>query len=626
MNWAQPLWLMLTVGVAVLAVGVALGRWSHRRRLAAVFSERLLVQVLPRSVRARRRLRDVCGLLGLAAMVVALAEPRFDKQLTTVRARGTDVAVLLDLSRSMDAADVDPSRLERARRELADLGTLLEGDRVGLVLYAGGAFARLPLTDDFAAITDVVAEAGTDTFRTQGSALGPAITVGLDMLNQGQDAAGKAMIVLSDGETHDREEALAAADVAADQGVRVYVVGIGIEAAPIPTSGGALQHNGTTVMTTPDFEILEQVAERTRGAFVQSNASSADIEGVYRQLRRNVVAIERDAKQRETWRSAYQWPLGLALGLWLFASWLGDGRRPWGAATLGALALASATSMLPGTASAADPLFEADQLFREGRFEQAARDLTELSLVSPDDPEVFDRLGAARYRAEDYEGAARAWEWANQLGSPESDRLFNTGNAYYRTGRLEDAQARYEGALEAEPGHGGAATNRDLVVREMALRREQKPPPPPKPGEGEQEEQEGGEGEQGEDPQQGESQDESSQGGGEGEAEEAEGPPEESDGEPAQGAGDGEGQPEGGAPSDASPEDEGTSEAVDPSQVDDASADGDDPDAAGAPGGGPGAEGDSGPITSGQAHRMLDGIEEGTQRVQVQGRSEDKPW
>lgn len=633
MNLAAPGWLLLLPLTAALAVGVAFAGLAHRRRLGRVLSGPMLARVLPASVRRRRLLRDAAALAGLAGIALALAEPRFDKVVQTVQSRGTDVVLLLDLSRSMDARDVDPSRLERARREIADLGRLIEGDRVGLVLFAGGAYPRLPLTADFRAVELVASEVDTESFTTQGSDLGAALRVALELLSRSEEQAGQALLVLSDGETHDPDDALAAANEAADRGIPVFVMGIGVEAAPIPTRDGRpLSYKGEEVRTAPDFEILKQVAKVTGGAFVSSNASSRDMEGLYGELRGAVRAVQRSSHQREQWRSAFQWPLSLAAGLLLLSAWVGDGRRAFGAAT----ALAAALLLASSPAFAQDPLAEADRLYREGRYPQAVEKLVELTLESAEDPALFDRLGAARYRAGDFEGAARAWEQAAELRGGDADALYNSGNAHYRAGRLDRARERYDQALERAPDHPGAAANRQLVEQELMARRQPKPPPPPKPGEGEKQ----GEGGQGDQQEPSAGQGQGDQEDGEQEGEGPDGPPQQGEGEPAPAGRPGPGEdgsdpnrgetrdPQAdqgsGGTSDLPPEDQG-SEAVDPSAVGEAEPGAEGEDAAAAGGGGVEGGGE-GPITAGQAERLLESVEEGSPRTVVQGRPEGKPW
>ena len=152
MNWAAPIWL-LGLGPFVLLVLLVVGMARrHHRNLSSVFGEAVLERVLPRAMHWRRGVAATSTLLGLALVLLALAEPRFDKQIRTVRATGVDIVLVLDLSRSMDCTDVEPSRLERARREIADLFRVLQGDRIGLVVFSGGAWPRLPLTQDLAAV------------------------------------------------------------------------------------------------------------------------------------------------------------------------------------------------------------------------------------------------------------------------------------------------------------------------------------------------------------------------------------------------------------------------------------------------------------------------------------------
>jgi len=630
MNWGAPGYLVFVAAVAAVAVLVAAGGWRHRVVLRRVFAEGLMERLLPASVRRRRLARDVARLAALALMVVAMAEPRFDKQIRTVTSTGADIMLVVDLSRSMDARDVDPSRLERARREVADLGRILQGDRVGLVIFSGGAYLRLPLTEDFVALENVLAAADTSTFQANGSALGLAIDEGVAALSRSETSAGQALLVLSDGEIHDADAALAAADKAAAAGVRIYAMGVGIEPSPVPDGkGGMLRHEGKVVMTSPDFTVLQQIASRTSGAFVQSVASSRDIESLYGgTIRKSLVMVERASRQRETWRAAFQWPLGLAVLLWLGGAWLGDGRRRFGMAGVAAALLAVA--MVPDAAWAAT-VEEADALYREGAYPQASQAFEELSLEHPGDADVFDRLGAARYRSGDFDGAQRAYREASRLrgGDPWAD--FNAGNAAYRSGRLEEAMELYDRAADLPE----AVANRDLVQQALEARRQQQPPPPPQGGEDQ--EQEG-------DPQDGEGSDSNNpeSGQGSGDQEQDEGSDDGSDSDQTDEASQGE-QSESGQQGSQGSDQDGSSDAgqegsddqepegegsapVSPDELDPDGEDGDPQDAqTGGAGGGIDSE-DQGPITQGQAERLLDSIEEGSQKIYVRGRGEDKPW
>jgi len=629
MNWIEPTWFWTQFLVIPLALVVAVGSWWHYRKLQSVFGPEMLRRVLPRGVRNRRRFRDLGALTCLLLGCIALAEPAFDKEIIQIKTSGVDLVVALDLSRSMNARDVDPSRLERARREITDLLSLLTGDRVAVVFFAGEAYPRLPLTQDYRAVEWVLEEADPSIFKAQGSALGKAIDVSRELLRNDEGKAGKAIIVFSDGEAHDPEDAARAAREAAGEGVVIYGVGIGEAASPIPKGkNGVLMHKGKRVMTKPDFDTLIEAARITGGRFTNSIPSAEDMEDLYQSaIRGSLRAVERETQQTEKWKTAYQVPLGVGLGLWLLGSWLGDGRRRYGAATAVLLALSIAPQ-----AAQATTLLEADQLYRTDEFARAEKAFEELALHSPGDASLYDRLGAARYRQGDWIGAAQAFEAASRARGGDAESEFNAGNARYRAGQLEEALQRYDRALADSPDHVRAKKNRDLVSGELVLRREQQPPPPPNPGDSEDEEGEGeGESEdQSEDSQQKSGdQDGKSEGADEGEPDGNPQDADSSEGEPTEGQPEGEPQNDGSAQnptqgegSDEQPED--GSDAQAPSDLD-AGESTDQSDPSG--GGDPASMGEeSGNITPAQASRMLDGVEEGRQRVKFVGRPSDKPW
>lgn len=476
MTWAHPEMLGWLLGVAALAVGALVAQRHHHARLAQRFPHGFDREVLPAAVRRRRALALSATLASLACVVIALAEPLTQDEEIEIAAEGVDIVLVVDLSRSMDATDVEPSRLERARREIQDLSERLTGDRVGLVIFAGGAYPRLPLTSDHRALELVVRELHTKVFQAQGSNLGDAIREALGLLELADSGAGQAIIVLSDGEIHRPDHALAAADEAASAGVRVYGWLIGQQAAPIPDGQGGFVVDPRTrerVLSTPTPDTLQAIAQRTGGAVVRSVAGTSDAEALYdREIRQRLATAVGQRGTRRISQSAVGLPLALAVALALLGAWLGDGRRV--ALTL---ILAFVTLSSPTAQAQSSSLREADALLRAGQSEQAARRLEALVAEAPDDPDLLQRLGVARYRAGDPRGAAEAFERAARSGDP--DALFNAGNAWWRSGLLERARERYEQALERDPQHPFAPQNLEAVQRAIAERAISPPPPPP---------------------------------------------------------------------------------------------------------------------------------------------------
>jgi len=406
-------------------------------------------------------------------LVIALAGPRFGKEIKTIAAEGVDLVLVVDVSRSMDATDVEPSRLERAKREIFDLLEVVEGDRVGLVVYAGGAFPRVPLTMDYRALRKVVNELNSESVGAQGSSMGAAVRMGLELLATDTSSAGKAMLILSDGEVHETSPALSAASDASAANVAIYSMGIGQEGAPIPLKeGGFLQHEGQMVLTSPRDDLLTELARRTGGAFVESSAANTDVVGLYRdEMRVKLQAVERRSRQREQWRDGFYAPMLVGGLLFFFAVWIGDGRQR---ALLVALVLCVSPQALGADQVAGDTHY------RAGRYSQAAEEYGELVLTNPGSSTLWERLGAARYRAGDFEGAADAFaEWGRLAGPDANGAQFNRGNALYEAGRLEEALESYQAVLEQDPEHPGAKNNEALVAADLVARRAQQPPPPP---------------------------------------------------------------------------------------------------------------------------------------------------
>ena len=670
MTWAYPERLGLLFLVAALAAIVAWTTRAHHARLAALFPSGFDRRVLPGAVRWRRAIAHASLLGALAAGVVALAEPRFGTRVVDLEAEGVDLVIAVDLSRSMDATDVDPSRLERARREILDLTARLTGDRVGLVIFAGGAYPRMPLTLDYRALELLVRELDTEAMQAQGSNVAEAIREGMRLLDVADAPAGRAIILLSDGEVHRPDAAYAAAREAAAAGVSVYGWIVGAEPSRIPARPdprGRTEpwivdpRTGEPAISTPDPAVFEEIARITQGAVVRSVAGTADVEALYDQeIRRRLRATVGRRGQREVFDTQVGVPLGIAALLALLGAWLGDGRR--------VVPVLVALAVLIPRAHAQDDdvgptVRAADQAYRAGRPERAVDLLDDLVAANPDDPDLLERLGAARYRAGDARGAAEAFERAAQA-SDNPDASFNAGNAWWRAGVLERAKARYEEALGRDPSHEPAQRNLQALEQELAARRAAPPPPPPEEGPGE--------GDQGEgspsDPQAGEGQgqgDEGDQGpppdgspSGQPQApqdgsgtEQGDAPPPQA-GSPdagtpdpnapqaeSQGASDPQaGSPEdGGAPtpSDGTRTERGTDDApADLDALTGADGEGAEGDAApegGAPGTAAGGDAPAGASASedasaAQASRILDGVEEGRPRVFVPGSSGELPW
>lgn len=317
MSWSHPTYLLALLAVPVAA---ALFAWAAARRREAL--RRFAGQeqdALAGALARRRRWRAALLTGAVFFLAVALAGPRYGTQLREVRQEGLDVIVALDVSESMRAEDVAPSRLARAKYEIEQLLDELQGSRVGLVVFAGDAFLQCPLTTDFGAVRLFLDTAEPALVPTQGTDFGQALRVALqafDTANDGPtDARARVLLLLSDGEDHAggfRSDLAAAADL----GVTVFAAGVGeSEGAPIPIyrqgrlAGYKTDRSGQTVRTRLEEGALREIG---RGGYYRIARTSSDLPGITTalgRLDRGVFAAE----QFEAFAEQYQWPLALAL-------------------------------------------------------------------------------------------------------------------------------------------------------------------------------------------------------------------------------------------------------------------------------------------------------------------------
>ncbi len=318
-RFASPEWLFALLLVPLLFAGMWLSG-IRRRTLLERFGELELVLRLTASVNQKARILKGALILGaFVFLALALARPQFGTRIETVRRRGQDVLVAVDLSRSMLAEDVTPSRLDRARLAILRLIRSLDGDRIGLVAFAGDAFVQSPLTADYTAAAMFLNAMTPEMMPVQGTDLGEALRISLDALDQGA-REDRLLVVVTDGEDHEGfvDEQL---QRAATSGVRIFAVGIGsVEGVPIPEdpagggSGFLRDEEGNVVTTRLDEATLRGMAEATGGRFVRVVAGSTAFEELVDQIAAG-EGDELESREITQFEEQFQLFLGLALAL-----------------------------------------------------------------------------------------------------------------------------------------------------------------------------------------------------------------------------------------------------------------------------------------------------------------------
>ena len=312
---------------------IVLRLWQDKtfRRFADV---RMRDYLVPQHSNRRHVLKFVLYLLTIASLILGLANLQSGSKMEEVKREGIDLFLAVDVSNSMNAQDIVPSRLDRSKQAINKLIAGLQGDRIGVIVFADKAFVQLPITTDYAAAKMFLSSVNTNSVASQGTAIGEAITLALKSFND--DDRSKAIIVISDGEDHENEAAMNAAREAAKKGVRIFTIGMGLpDGAPIPMydqygrmTGYKKDRSGNTIVTRLDEDMLRRIADAGDGRYVRASNSNVGLEQIYEDISK-MDKTEIETKVFTDYEDQYQWFVGAAILFLLLGIFISSGRRGW---------------------------------------------------------------------------------------------------------------------------------------------------------------------------------------------------------------------------------------------------------------------------------------------------------
>jgi len=266
--------------------------------------------------------------LALASLILTLANPQIGSKLSEMKREGIDVIIALDISNSMMAKDIQPTRLDRAKQTVSNLIDKMQSDRIGLIVFAGDAFVQLPLTTDYSAAKLFLSIIEPDIIKVQGTAIGKAIDIAVNRFKT-DDKVKKTIIILSDGENHE-DDAVAQAAKAAEEGFTVFTVGMGTtEGAPVPDyqngrNVGFLKDNqGSVVTSRLSVDMLRKIASAGGGDFVLSGGDNSELSGLIDKLA-GIDKTEFASKLYTDYDDKFQYLAALALLFLLLEFFLSD--------------------------------------------------------------------------------------------------------------------------------------------------------------------------------------------------------------------------------------------------------------------------------------------------------------
>ena len=326
-QFANPhiLWLLLIIPVMVVVL-IAISQ-LRKRNLAKFGNIHILQELMPEISQWRVKTKSALFLTAVAVVIIAAARPQFGSKLKEQKSLGIEMMLVVDISNSMLAEDFAPNRLDRTRYAIDKLFSTLEQDRVGLVVFAGEAKVQLPITTDYRMARNFVKRISPSLVSVQGTEIGQALDLASLSFSQNRDA-GRVMILITDGETHD-SSALDAAKRAAEQGIKIFAIGIGTpEGAPVKVDGEFIKdEDDQMVVSRLNEELLQQITAATDGGYIRTTNAAFGLEEIVAEIEK-LEKGELTTLRFEEYNEQFQWILAIAAVLLLLESLLLARRNP----------------------------------------------------------------------------------------------------------------------------------------------------------------------------------------------------------------------------------------------------------------------------------------------------------
>lgn len=412
-------------------------------------------------------------LYGLVFVIIALANPQWGSKEENVKAERSDIYIALDISHSMNALDVAPSRLEKAKKWLSDFIMAQRNNRIGILFFAGNSYLQMPLSLDYASALMYVQSVTTAMAPTQGSSMSEAITLAVNQQKE-SDNAQKALILVSDGEDHEGESE-EAAEKAAEQGFVLFTVGVGTEEGsevPMITDEGedlALEEDGTPAISRIDKEVLQTAAKAGNGFFYWLGKDGDILKKINDQLEK----IEKQTSEEKIFvaKNSYYWLFTVLAMICFMLPFLP--RQPKKAGLTVCVVLYMSLSGAQAQ-SAHDFLKNGDHLFHKKRYDEAEKQYEAAGKEKPSFRAEYNR-GNALYEQQRFAEAAEAYRKAIEKNTAPSSKAMayhNLGNARFRQQQYGESVDAYKKALQYNPSDKETIEN--LLKARKLWRQQQK--------------------------------------------------------------------------------------------------------------------------------------------------------
>jgi Ca-activated chloride channel homolog len=320
-RFGDPEYLIALALIPVLIALYLVFNYKRKRAIREFGNPELLEPLMPNVSTIRQAWKFTMLMLALASLIVGLARPQFGAKLQKIKRQGVEIIIALDVSNSMMAEDIQPNRLERAKRAIARLTERLSNDKLGLIVFAGDAYTQLPITTDYTSAKLFLSSINTSIVPVQGTAIGAAIDLGMKSFTP-ETESSKAIIIITDGENHE-DNPVEMATLAKEEGIVVHTIGMGLpQGGPIPMINASGQKDfrrdkdGEVVVTKLDEKTLQEVAAAGGGKYVRANNTEVGINAIFDEIN-SMQKTELESRVYSDYNDQFYYFIGLALLLLL---------------------------------------------------------------------------------------------------------------------------------------------------------------------------------------------------------------------------------------------------------------------------------------------------------------------
>ena len=483
-RFEEPTYLYLLAALPLIAILRWLLERKQQKRLKLFGDPTLLRQLMPDVSRMRPVMKFWMLLAALALIIVMMARPQMGTRISHEKRTGIESIIAMDISNSMLAEDVTPSRLDRTKMMVENLVDNFTDDKIGLIVFAGDAFVQLPITSDYVSAKMFLSEIDPSLIATQGTDIATAINMAANSFTQ-QQGVGKAIIVVTDGEDHEGG-ALEAAKAAKKKGMRVYVLGVGSDkGAPIPLGNGDYMKDktGNTVMTKLNEDMCRQIAEAGGGAYIHVDNNS----NAQRQLDNELAKLSKKEMQSTIYSDfdeQFQAFGIIAIILLILEICILESKNPIARRLnifgrkqrVATLVLALIVSSATFAQNDRRYIVQGNKLFREGQFDQAEVAYRKAIEKNPRNPQAHYNLGNSLMAQKKDSAAVQSFQKSTELETSKIRKAMafhNMGVVCQQHKMYGEAIEAYKNSLRLNPKDDATRYNLELCKRQQRNQKNQ---------------------------------------------------------------------------------------------------------------------------------------------------------